>query len=68
MESTKGKVIGIGGVFFKSQDPEKTKQWYEDHLGIENGPYGHITRMVKPKGKPYGHHLKRTLIILAIMI
>ena len=42
MESTKGKVIGIGGVFFKSQDPEKTKQWYEDHLGIENGPYGHI--------------------------
>ena len=25
-----GKVIGIGGVFFKSQDPEKTKQWYED--------------------------------------
>ena len=37
-----GKVIGIGGVFFKSQDPEKTKQWYEDHLGIENGSYGHI--------------------------
>ena len=37
-----GKVIGIGGVFFKSQDPEKTKQWYEDHLGIEKGPYGHI--------------------------
>lgn len=41
-EESPGKVIGIGGVFFKSQDPEKTKQWYEDHLGIENGPYGHI--------------------------
>ena len=41
-EESPGKVIGIGGVFFKSPDPEKTKQWYEDHLGIENGPYGHI--------------------------
>ena len=42
MESKKGKVIGIGGVFFKSQDPEKTKQWYNDHLGIDNGSFGHI--------------------------
>lgn len=42
METKRGKVIGIGGVFFKSQDPEKAKQWYEDHLGIENGPYGHV--------------------------
>ena len=41
-EECPGKVIGIGGVFFTRQDPEKTKQWYEDHLGIENGPYGHI--------------------------
>lgn len=37
-----GKVIGIGGVFFKSQDPEKTKQWYDDHLGIEKGDYGNF--------------------------
>ena len=42
MESKKGKVIGIGGVFFKSQYPEKTKQWYNDHLGIDNGSFGHI--------------------------
>ena len=42
MESEKGKVIGIGGVFFKAQNPNNTKQWYEDHLGIEKGDYGHI--------------------------
>ena len=55
MESTKGKVIGIGGVFFKSQDPEKTKQWYEDLLGIENGPYGHIfTWYLDKEGKTEG--------------
>src|SRR5262245_12197876 len=27
-------VTGIGGVFFKSEDPAKLKQWYEKHLGI----------------------------------
>jgi predicted enzyme related to lactoylglutathione lyase len=34
------KVTGIGGVFFKAQDPEKIKQWYKDHLGIDAGAYG----------------------------
>lgn len=29
------KVIGIGGVFFKSNTPEKTAQWYKDTLGVE---------------------------------
>ena len=42
MESKKGKVIGIGGVFFKAHNPDNTKQWYEDHLRIEKGDYGHI--------------------------
>lgn len=33
------KVTGIGGVFFKAQDPEKLMAWYEEHLGIpfQNG-------------------------------
>lgn len=34
------KVTGIGGVFFKAQDPEKIRQWYKDHLGIDAGAYG----------------------------
>ena len=28
------RVTGIGGVFFKSEDPEKLKKWYVKHLGL----------------------------------
>jgi len=28
------KVTGIGGIFFKSDDPAKLKEWYAKHLGI----------------------------------
>ena len=35
------RVTGIGGVFFKSENPEKLKEWYAKHLGVpivEEGP------------------------------
>lgn len=34
-----GRVTGLGGVFFKAQDPERLYGWYEQHLGLrrENG-------------------------------
>lgn len=28
------RVFGIGGVFFKSKDPERLTRWYVDHLGV----------------------------------
>lgn len=28
------RVTGIGGIFFKSDDPAKLKQWYRTHLGF----------------------------------
>lgn len=34
------KVTGIGGIFFKCKDPNKMKEWYKTHLGIDAGPYG----------------------------
>lgn len=34
------RVTGIGGIFFKTDDPEQTKTWYKKHLGINSGPYG----------------------------
>jgi predicted enzyme related to lactoylglutathione lyase len=34
------RVKGLGGVFFKCQDPEKMKEWYKKHLDIESGQYG----------------------------
>lgn len=34
------KVTGIGGIFFKCADVEKTKQWYKKHLGLDVDSYG----------------------------
>jgi catechol 2,3-dioxygenase-like lactoylglutathione lyase family enzyme len=34
------RVTGIGGIFFKSADPERLYQWYEKHLGIQREPHG----------------------------
>lgn len=31
------RVIGIGGIFFKAQDPKALAAWYEKHLGIDFG-------------------------------
>ncbi|TSE07682.1 MULTISPECIES: VOC family protein [Aquimarina] len=34
------RVTGIGGIFFKTADPKKTKEWYRDHLGFNTDDYG----------------------------
>ncbi|MCH7742741.1 MAG: VOC family protein [Proteobacteria bacterium] len=34
------RVTGIGGVFFKVKDTDKTRQWYRDHLGFNIDQYG----------------------------
>ena len=36
----KKRVTGIGGIFFKCEDPNKMKAWYGKHLGIESDQYG----------------------------
>jgi predicted enzyme related to lactoylglutathione lyase len=37
---TTPKVTGIGGIFFFSDNPEKTKEWYRQNLGLETSEYG----------------------------
>lgn len=32
------RVSGIGGFFFRSQDPKKLAEWYERHLGVTRTP------------------------------
>jgi predicted enzyme related to lactoylglutathione lyase len=32
------RVTGIGGIFFKTADPERLAAWYRDHLGIAVEP------------------------------
>ena len=31
------KIVGLGGVFFKSTDPKDRKEWYAKHLGLHRG-------------------------------
>jgi hypothetical protein len=32
------RVTGIGGVFFKAENPERLYAWYEKHLGLQAKP------------------------------
>lgn len=34
------KVLGIGGIFFKSQQPEALNDWYKTYLGFDTTSYG----------------------------
>jgi catechol 2,3-dioxygenase-like lactoylglutathione lyase family enzyme len=38
----KGKILGIGGIFFKSADPARTREWYAKHLGLADDGQGAI--------------------------
>ena len=34
------RVTGIGGIFFKAEDPTELKDWYNKHLGLNTDEYG----------------------------
>lgn len=36
----KKRVTGIGGIFFKTRDPIKVKDWYNKHLGLDTDQWG----------------------------
>ena len=36
------RVIGIGGIFFKANDPEKLAAWYKEHLGFDIQDWGGV--------------------------
>jgi predicted enzyme related to lactoylglutathione lyase len=46
------RVIGIGGVFFKAENPKELAAWYEKHLGVEFGgnSYAEFKFQEKEKG------------------
>lgn len=37
------RVIGIGGIFFKANDPEKLAEWYRKHLGLNVEDWGGVS-------------------------
>lgn len=36
------RVTGIGGIFFRSREPDELKAWYRDHLGVEQDAEGTV--------------------------
>lgn len=42
------KVLGIGGLFFKSADPDATREWYGRVLGLEKTEWGGTVFMPQP--------------------
>ena len=43
-ENNMQKVLGIGGLFFRSENPERLAKWYETHLGISLVPTSYEQR------------------------
>jgi hypothetical protein len=37
------RVNGIGGIFFKANDPEKLGAWYKKHLGLNVEEWGGVS-------------------------
>lgn len=39
-QNNNGRVTGIGGIFFKVENPDSIKQWYYKNLGLAPNDYG----------------------------
>jgi predicted enzyme related to lactoylglutathione lyase len=49
------RVVGIGGVFIKSKDPERLKAWYREHLGLDIQDWGGVAFLWNtPEPTPHG--------------
>ncbi|WP_020531695.1 VOC family protein [Flexithrix dorotheae] len=56
MAKGKGRVTGIGGIFFKCENPDKMKEWYNTQLGLNTDQYGALfefRKTEKPDEKAY---------------
>ncbi len=40
MSKNEPRVTGVGGIFFKTENPDKTKKWYQDNLGLKTDKWG----------------------------
>jgi predicted enzyme related to lactoylglutathione lyase len=46
------RVTGIGGIFFKSEDPKKLKAWYQQNMGIEPDAQGYVVFVWRERDDP----------------
>ncbi len=40
MDEEKPRVTGVGGIFFKSKNPDEMKTWYQENLGLNTDQWG----------------------------
>ena len=40
MDKDQPRVTGVGGIFFKSEDPDRIKEWYKINLGFDTDQWG----------------------------
>lgn len=48
------RVTGIGGIFFKSSDPQRLRDWYRKHLGIQIEEWGGVAFRWNSDDNPSG--------------
>ena len=48
------RVTGIGGIFFKAQDPKSLAAWYRDHLGLDVSEWNGVIFNWGGDGSPPG--------------
>lgn len=50
-QNEKGRVTGIGGIFFKTENPEQTREWYYKNLGLTPNDYGSMFEFIESDSK-----------------
>jgi len=51
-EPQKGRILGIGGIFFKSEHPGPMRQWYAKNLGLSDSQGQGVTLHWRDKDNP----------------
>jgi catechol 2,3-dioxygenase-like lactoylglutathione lyase family enzyme len=56
MPSERGRILGIGGIFFKSANQQQMREWYGKHLGLADKGGGAMLPW-REKEKPENEHV-----------
>jgi len=54
--SQRGRILGIGGIFFKSANQKQTQEWYAKQLGLVDGGHGAMLPW-REKDNPASEHV-----------
>src|SRR5436190_15616688 len=55
VQPPRGRILGIGGVFFKSANRDQMREWYSTHLGLADKGGGAILPWREQNATPKDH-------------